>query len=76
MVLEYRKKKSNRPDEIVYLVSSSNRPRGSRIDEGWFSSNNSNVILLIQVLGIIYGFSCKEKRKTSKMKCKKLKNEE
>ena len=34
MVLEYRKKKSNRPDEIVYLVSSSNRPRASRIDEG------------------------------------------
>ena len=34
MVLEYKKKKSNRPDEIVYLVSSSNRQRASRIDEG------------------------------------------
>ena len=58
MVLEYRKKKSNRPDEIVYLVSSSNRPRGSRIDEGWFSSKNSNDMThIICVLTIIYGFT-------------------
>ena len=44
MVLEYRKKKSNRPDEIVYLVSSSNRPRASRIDEGRVSTGSLSYV--------------------------------
>ena len=51
MILEYKKKKSNRPDGIVYLVSSSNRPRNSRIDEGRFIMSQASSTRMTPTVG-------------------------